>query len=163
MINSNLISVVTPCYNEEENIELLYNEVKEVFDDLRGYDYEHIFIDNDSRDSTVSILKKIATFDKNVKIIVNTRNFGHIRSPFYGLMQSKGNAVISIVADLQDPPSMIIDFIKKWEEGYKIVIGVKTQSEESKIFFAIRKIYYNLIDRLSEINLIKNFTGFELF
>jgi glycosyltransferase involved in cell wall biosynthesis len=157
------ISVVTACFNEEENVKELYEQVKTVFVDLPEYEYEHIFIDNASKDRTVSILKEIAQKDHRVKIIVNTRNFGHIRSPFHALMQAKGDAVISIVADLQDPPIMIKKFIKKWEEGYKIVIGVKTQSEESPLFFAIRKAYYNLVGRLSEIELIKNFTGFGLY
>ena len=157
------ISVVTACFNEEENVKELYEQVKSVFNDLPQYNYEHIFIDNASKDQTVAILKEIAQKDHKVKIIVNTRNFGHIRSPFHALMQAKGDAVISIVADLQDPPIMIKEFIKKWEEGYKIVIGVKTQSGESPLFFAIRKAYYNLVGRLSEIELIKNFTGFGLY
>lgn len=158
-----LISVVTACFNEEENVKELYEQVQTVFIDLPKYKYEHIFIDNASKDRTVAILKEIAQKDHRVKIIVNTRNFGHIRSPFHALMQAKGNAVISIVADLQDPPIMIKEFIKKWEEGFKIVIGVKTQSEESQLFFTIRKAYYNLVGRLSEIELIKNFTGFGLY
>jgi glycosyltransferase involved in cell wall biosynthesis len=157
------ISVVTGCFNEEENVKELYEQVKAVFQDLPQYEYEHIFIDNASKDETVAILREIANHDHRVKIIVNTRNFGHIRSPHHALMQAKGNAVISIVADLQDPPIMIKEFIRKWEEGYKIVIGVKTQSEESPIFYAIRKGYYNLIGRLSEVELIKNFTGFGLY
>ena len=157
------ISVVTGCFNEEENVKELYEQVKAVFIDLPQYQYEHIFIDNASKDRTVASLKEIAQNDRRVKIIVNTRNFGHIRSPFHALMQAKGDAVISIVADLQDPPIMIREFIKKWEEGYKIVIGVKTQSEESKLFFAVRKAYYNLVGRLSEVELIKNYTGFGLY
>jgi glycosyltransferase involved in cell wall biosynthesis len=157
------ISIVTACFNEEDNVEELYEQVKTVLNGLPQYEYEHIFIDNASRDRTVEILKGIANKDHRVKIIVNTRNFGHIRSPFHALLQAKGDAVISIVADLQDPPVMIHDFIKKWEAGYKVVIGVKKTSEESKIFFAIRKMYYNLASRLSEIELIKNFTGFGLY
>jgi polyisoprenyl-phosphate glycosyltransferase len=158
-----LISVITPCFNEEENVKELYEQVVAVFDDMPQYKYEHIFIDNASKDRTVPILKEIAQADHRVKIIVNTRNYGHIRSPFHALMQAKGDAAICIVADLQDPPIIIKEFIKKWEEGYKIVIGVKTQSEESPLFFAIRKAYYNLVGRLSEIELIKNFTGFGLY
>jgi polyisoprenyl-phosphate glycosyltransferase len=157
------ISVVTPCFNEEENVKELYEQVKMIFVDLPQYEYEHIFIDNASKDQTLAILKEIAQKDHKVKIIVNSRNFGHIRSPFHALMQAKGDAVISIVADFQDPPTMIKEFIKKWEDGYKIVIGVKVQSEESQIFFAIRKVYYNLVGHLSEIELIKNFTGFGLY
>ena len=157
------ISVVTACYNEEENIALIYNEVKKVFNNLGNYTYEHIFIDNASKDRTVPILKEIASKDKNVKIIVNARNFGHIRSPNYALQQAKGDAVISIVADLQDPPHMIIEFLKKWEEGYKIVIGIKTQSEESSLMFGVRKSFYELISKLSDVEMIKNFTGFGLY
>lgn len=158
-----LISVVTPCYNEEDNVENLYKQVKAVFDDLATYEYEHIFIDNASKDMTVAILKEIAKKDKNVKIIVNARNFGHIRSPFHGLLQARGDAVISIVADFQDPPPMIADFITKWEEGYKVVVGVKKESEEAPLMFAIRRLYYNLIEKLSEVDQIKNFTGFGLY
>ena len=157
------ISIVTACYNEEENVRELYERVKKVMSSLDDYRYEHIFIDNASKDRTVDILRKIAGHDRNVKVIINTRNFGHIRSPYHALLQAKGDAVISIVADLQDPPEMIVNFIKKWEEGYKIVIGVKEKSEESPIFFAIRRLYYNVIGKLSEINLIKNFTGFGLY
>lgn len=158
-----LISVVTACYNEEENIREVYKQVKEVFAGLHDYRYEHIFIDNASKDKTVSILKEIAKDDKNVKIIVNARNFGHIRSPYHALLQAKGDAVISIVADLQDPPAMIKDFIKKWEEGYKLVLGVKTQSKETAAMFLVRKLYYELVSKLSEVELVKNYTGFGLY
>ncbi|AIQ55084.1 glycosyltransferase family 2 protein [Paenibacillus sp. FSL R7-0331] len=157
------ISIVTPCYNEEENVEELYNQVKEVIGGLEGYDYEHIFIDNASKDRTVSILKEISAKDKNVKVIVNSRNFGHIRSPYHGLLQATGDAVILLVADLQDPPGMIRDFVAKWEEGYKIVLGVKSQSHESPVMFAIRRMYYRFINRVSEIELTKNNTGFGLY
>jgi len=157
------ISVMTPCYNEEENVELLYEKVKNEFNDLKKYDYEHIFIDNASTDNTVNILKKIAAIDKNLKIIVNSRNFGHIRSPYYGLLQGSGDAVIYLASDFQDPPEMIKDFISKWKDGYKIVLGVKSQSKESKFMFAIRKLFYNLIGAISEIDQIKNFTAFGLY
>ena len=158
-----LLSVVTACYNEEENVEEIYSRVRQVIKSLRRYRYEHIFIDNASRDGTVRILKEIARRDRNVKVIVNTRNFGHIRSPYHALLQARGDAVISIVADLQDPPDMIRDFVRKWEEGFKIVVGVKKESEESAAVFAFRKLYYRLIGRLSEIELIPNFTGFGLY
>lgn len=158
-----LISIVNPCYNEEENVKELYEQVRAIFDGMPQYEYEHIFIDNASKDRTVAILKEIAQNDHRVKIIVNTRNFGQIRSPNHAILQANGEAVVLLAADLQDPPAMIKDFIKKWEEGYKIVIGVKSQSEESKLFFAIRKAYYNLIGRLSEIEIVKNFTGFGLY
>lgn len=157
------ISIVTPCYNEELNVEELYNQVKSVFDQLDGYNYEHIFIDNASKDRTVEVLKQLALKDKAVKVIVNSRNFGHIRSPYHALLQSRGDAAILLVADLQDPPGMIIDFVRKWEEGYKVVLGIKEQSEESIIMFSIRKMYYNFINRVSEIELTKNNTGFGLY
>ncbi len=162
-MNKKRISIVTPCYNEEQNINHIYAQVKEVFDSLKEYEYEHLFIDNHSTDTTVEILKEIAGRDKNVKVIVNTRNFGHIRSPFHALLQATGDATILIVADLQDPPALIHEFILKWEEGYKIVIGVKNQSEESHFMFGLRKLYYNLIKKLSETELIKNYTGFGLY
>jgi len=157
------ISIVSPCYNEEENVEEVHRQVMEVFAALPGYGYEHIFIDNASKDRTVEILKRVASDDPNLKIIVNTRNFGHIKSPYYGLLQANGDAVILLVSDLQDPPSMIRDFIDKWEEGYKVVLGVKTQSRETPAMFLIRKMYYELICRLSEIELTKNNTGFGLY
>jgi glycosyltransferase involved in cell wall biosynthesis len=158
------ISIVTPCYNEEENVEEVYRQVKELFSQLgKAYKYEHIFIDNASVDQTQSILRDIANKDKNVKLIFNARNFGHIRSPYHGLLQAKGDAVILIVADLQDPIHMIRNFLDEWAGGYKIVVGVKNESMESAIFFAIRKLYYNLVGRLSDTPLIKNFTGFGLY
>ena len=158
-----LISVVTPCYNEEENVTDLYAQVKAVFNTLPQYQYEHIFIDNCSTDTTVDKLKLLAKQDKNVKIIVNSRNFGHIRSPYYALLQAKGDAVISIVSDLQDPPTLIYEFLKKWEQGFKIVIGIKPKSEESKLMFTIRRLGYYWINRIADIKLIKNFTGFGLY
>ena len=158
-----MISVVTPCYNEEENVEEVYAQVKAVFSDLPQYRYEHIFIDNASTDSTVAVLKKLAAVDYNVKIIVNIKNFGWIRSPHYGLLQAHGDAVVLIVADLQDPPALIKEFLQKWEEGKAIVVGIKNKSEENGLIFAIRKVYYNLIKKLSDIEQIKNFTGFGLY
>jgi polyisoprenyl-phosphate glycosyltransferase len=158
------ISIVTPCYNEEGNVEELYTQIKNTIKILgEEYEYEHIFIDNASKDNTVAILKKIALSDKNVKLIINSRNFGQVRSPYHALCQATGDAVILMVADLQDPPRMILDFVKHWEEGYKIVLGVKNQSEESAAMFAIRKLFYNLINRLSEVELTKNNTGFGLY
>lgn len=158
------ISIITACYNEEENIAEVYAQVKAVFTQkLPHYRYEHVFIDNASEDRTVEILREIAHEDTNVKVIVNARNFGHIRSPFHGMMQCSGDAVISIVADLQDPPAMIVDFIQKWEEGYKIVIAVKEQSYEAQWMFKLREAYYNLLHKLSEVEIFKGFTGFGLY
>jgi glycosyltransferase involved in cell wall biosynthesis len=159
-----LISILTACYNEEENVEILYNRVKNVFEQLPQYNYEHIFIDNASTDSTVEILKRLAANDKNLKIIVNARNFGHIRSPFYGICETHGDAVILMVADLQDPPEMIPDLLKKWEEGYKIVCAVKDRSKENPLMFLFRKLFYNVLDKFSDENRqIKNFTGSGLY
>jgi len=158
-----LISVVTACYNEEENVDALYEAVKKAFSGLKRYRYEHIFIDNCSTDGTVAALKKICSRDKNVKVIVNARNFGHIRSPYHALIQAKGEAVISLVADFQDPPELIPELVKQWEHGYKIVAAVKLNSEESALFFTLRRAYYWVVTGLSEVQLIKNFTGFGLY
>lgn len=158
-----LISIVSPCYNEEDNVEEVYRQVKQIFATLTNYTYEHIFIDNASQDKTVPILRRLAADDHNLKVIINSRNFGHIKSPYYGLLQAEGDAVILLVSDLQDPPEMIRDFITKWEEGFKVVLGVKTQSKETPAMFLVRKMYYDLIGRLSEIELTKNNTGFGLY
>lgn len=157
------ISIVTPCFNEELNVELVYSKVKEIFLELNQYDYEHIFIDNASSDQTVVILKKLAKNDARLKIIVNSRNFGHIRSPFYGMRQASGDAVVLLVSDLQDPPELIKTFITKWEEGFKIVAAVKKESKESRWLFEIRKMFYNFIGAISEVSQVKNFTGFGLY
>lgn len=157
-----LISIVTPCYNEEENIDELYQRIVAVMNTL-SYDYEHICIDNASTDATVKKIKDIAAKDKRVKLIVNARNFGHIKSPYYGILQSRGDACILIASDLQDPPEMIVDFIKKWESGFKTVLAVKPESEESSVMFFLRKTYYRLISKISEVPLVKNATGAGLF
>lgn len=156
------ISIVTPCFNEAENVEELYSRIQTT---LKGMDfnYEHIFIDNSSTDETVNILKAIASKDKRVKIIVNSRNFGHIRSPYYGLLQGSGEAVIILASDLQDPPELIPEFIHKWEQGYKVVIGVKTKSEEAGLFYFFRSLYYRTLRNLSDVRLIDNYTGFGLY
>ena len=157
------ISILTPCFNEETNVEELYRRVRAVMAQLGRYRYEHVFIDNASTDNTVAALKKIAAADTNVKIIVNARNFGHIRSPMHALHQTRGDAVIGIVADLQDPPEMIADMVREWEDGYSMVLGIKRSSEENSLMFWIRKRYYRLVNRLSSIETFENFTGFGLF
>ena len=156
------ISIVTPCFNEAENVEELYSRIQTT---LKGTDfnYEHIFIDNSSTDETVNILKAIASKDKCVKIIVNSRNFGHIRSPYYGLLQASGDAVIILSSDLQDPPELIPEFIHKWGQGYKVVIGVKTKSDEFGLFYFFRSLYYRMLRSLSDVRLIDNYTGFGLY
>jgi len=162
MSEKKLISIVTPCYNEQDNIDELYQRITAVMATL-PYDYEHICIDNASTDDTVKKIKEIAAHDKRVKLIVNARNFGHIKSPYYAIQQSSGDACILIASDLQDPPEMIPEFIKKWEAGFKTVLAVKPESEESPIMFFLRKSYYNLINRISEVPLVKNATGAGLF
>ena len=157
------VTVLTPCYNEAENVRALYERVRAVFLSLGEYHYEHIFIDNASTDETVAILRAIAAQDGNVKVIVNTRNFGHVRSPYHALLQCRGDAVIGMAADLQDPPELIPAFLAKWRDGYKVVLGVKNASEESSSMFAIRRLGYGVIDLLSEVKQIRNSTGFGLY
>ena len=154
---------MTPVYNEEGNINNLYNAVKEQFDKLPQYEYEHIFIDNYSTDGSREILRDIARRDKKVKVIFNARNFGPNRSGTYGMLQATGDALICIVCDLQYPPSMIPTFLEKWEEGYKVVMGQKTSSKESPIMYGVRKLYYKIINDLAETEQLPNVTGYGLF
>lgn len=158
-----LISVMTPCFNEVENVEPLYERIKAAFEKLPQYRYEHIFIDNASTDGTVDRIKAIAAQDANIKLIVNARNFGHIRSPLHAFLQTNGDAVIVMVSDLQDPPELIPEFIAKWEQGFKVVIGVKPKSRETPLMFFLRKLYYKGIGMISDVPLIENFTGFGLY
>jgi glycosyltransferase involved in cell wall biosynthesis len=157
------LSILTPCYNEENNVRGLYRQVRDAVASVGRYKYEHIFIDNNSTDSTVAVLRAIATQDQNVKIIVNARNFGHIRSPMHAFVQARGDAVIGIVADFQDPPAMIPDMIRAWEEGYPMVLCIKESSGERGPMFWLRKQYYKLVERLSSVETIQNFTGFGLY
>ena len=157
------ISIMTPCYNEEGNVEEVYLRVRNVMAQLGRYKYEHVFIDNNSRDHTVEILKRIAATDTNVKLIVNARNFGHVRSPIHALYQTTGDAVIGMVADLQDPPELIPDLIREWEKGFSMVLGIRNTREENRLMLAIRKKYYRLVYRLSEIETFEGFSGFGLY
>jgi polyisoprenyl-phosphate glycosyltransferase len=157
------VSIVTGCFNEEDNVEELYRRVRAVMASLNTYRYEHIFIDNCSTDGTVEVLRGLAATDPNVKIIVNARNFGHIRSPLYGMHQATGDAVIYIVADLQDPPEIIRDLLREWEKGNSMVLCIKRSSGENRLMFWIRKKYYRLVHRLSEVETFENFTGFGLY
>lgn len=157
------LSVVNPCFNEEANVRELYARVKAVMNRLGHYRYEHIFIDNSSKDRTVEILKEIAAQDQNVKVIVNTRNFGHVRSPFHAVLQARGDAIIGMSSDLQDPPELIEEMVRHWENGVPVVIAVKSSSEESGLMFHVRKQYYKLVNRLSNIETYQNFIGFGLY
>lgn len=157
------LSIITPCFNEEANVTELHTRVAAAMATLPDCNYEHIFIDNASTDATVSVLKGIAAGDARVKIIVNARNFGHIRSPMHAMLQASGDAVISIVADGQDPPEMIPQLVAKWREGYATVICIKRTSEETPAMFFLRRLYYLLVERMAEIETIQNFTGFGLY
>jgi len=154
---------MTPVFNEEGNILNLYNAVKKQFDLLPQYTYEHIFIDNYSTDGSRQILRELAKQDNNVKVIFNARNFGPNRSGTYGMFQGTGDCLIAIVCDLQDPPEMIPTFLAKWEEGYKVVLGQKTQSKENPLMFQVRKTYYSIMEKLSEAEHIPNVTGYGLY
>jgi glycosyltransferase involved in cell wall biosynthesis len=159
-----LLTILTPCYNEEENVREVHRQVRAVMETLPGYDYDHLFIDNASKDGTVAILRELAAEDRHVKVIVNTRNFGQVRSPYYAFLQARGDAVLSCAADLQDPPGLISEFVSKWEAGYKVVIGVKNGSRESWLMARTRKFYYWLVAKLSsDVELVHNFTGFGLY
>jgi glycosyltransferase involved in cell wall biosynthesis len=158
-----LVSIVAPCFNEEENVRELATAIGAEFAKLPGYRHELIFIDNASTDRTVEIIKELAGSDPRVKLIVNVRNFGHIRSPYYGLLQAKGDAVILMASDLQDPPMLIPSMLARWEEGFKVVKCVKNQSDETPLMFMVRKVYYDLVSKLSDVRLTKNFTGFGLY
>jgi len=157
------ISIVTPCYNEAENVERLAKEIHAQMEKFPEYRYEHLFIDNCSSDGTDAILRKIAKADKRVKVILNARNFGHIRSPFHALLQAQGDAVILMVCDFQDPPELIPQLIQRWEGGAKAVVGIKDSSDESALMFWLRKAYYGLVERLADVRTYQNFTGFGLY
>jgi len=156
------ISIVTPTYNEGENIEKLCSGIKLEMKKL-NIDYEHIVIDNSSTDKTIEILKEICSRDKKVKVIINSKNYGHIRSPYYGLLQSSGDACILMAADFQDPVELISQYIERWKKGSKIVLGEKITSEENSSIFLIRKLFYKFINKISESKLTQNTTGSGIF
>ena len=155
-----LVSVVTPCYNEEGNVREMSQVVKAIFSTLPQYRYEHIFIDNASKDGTPRVLRDLAASDRNVKVILNARNFGQVRSGYYALLQTSGDAVIALACDFQDPPDLIPEYLRRWEAGSKVVLGVKEASEESGFFFALRERYYRLLARIADIQVVKQSTGF---
>ncbi|MBF0525971.1 MAG: glycosyltransferase family 2 protein [Deltaproteobacteria bacterium] len=158
-----LISIVTTCYNEEENVGPLAARVKEVFEHLKEYDYEHIFSDNCSQDNTMAVLKEMADKDHHIKIIANQKNFGQVRSVFNAIKAASGDAVILLVADLQDPPEMIAQFIQEWEKGYKVVFAIREKRQESYFMTALRRVYYRLLKNLSEDELVNDAGEFCLF
>lgn len=157
------ISLIAPTYNEEANIQELYDELCKELDQFQNYEFELLFIDNASTDNTQSILKDLASKDKRVKVILNSRNFGHIRSPYWGILQTSGDATIYMASDLQDPPSLIPQFIHSWEQGFLVVLAVKPTSEGSVIMHFLRKSYYRLLDKISDVEIVRDSTGFGLY
>ena len=158
------ISVMIPCFNEEGNVEPISNAVVEVLEkELPQYDYEILFIDNDSKDRTRGILRKICEKNRKIKAIFNVKNFGQFNSPYYGMCQTTGDCTISLCCDFQDPVEMIPRFVKEWENGYKIVCGIKSASKENPVMRFLRTCYYKLIKRMSDIEQIEHFTGFGLY
>ena len=158
------ISVLIPCYNEEENVEPIARAVTEILEkELPQYDYELVFIDNDSKDDTRMILRRLCGENPRIKAILNARNFGQFNSPYHGLLQVTGDCVIAMVADFQDPVELIPQYVKAWEEGYKIVIGIKTSSKENPIMYWLRSCYYKMIRKLSDVEQIEHFTGSGLY
>jgi glycosyltransferase involved in cell wall biosynthesis len=159
-----VISIVTPCFNEALNVRDCYEAVRSMFaKELSGYDYEHIFCDNASSDDTVKILRELAAADPHVKVIVNARNFGPFNSMFNGLLHTSGDAVVPMLAaDLQDPPEVILEFVKRWEEGYEVVYGIRANREESWPMRTMRSIYYRLVNRCANIDIPINAGEFAL-
>ena len=163
MSRRKLISIVTPCFNEEGNVAELHRRIAAQMEAFPQYDYEHIYIDNASTDGTVAAIRRLAGADPRVKAIVNNRNFGIIRSSNHGLLQATGDAVINMASDMQEPPELIGDFIRHWEGGSKVAVGVKPESHETAPMFALRRLYYATIGRIADIKLIPHYTGFGLY
>ena len=158
------ISVVVPCYNEEENVDAMAEAIRNEFSEhLPAYDYELIFIDNHSKDTTRDHIRLLVAKDPHVKAIFNVKNFGQFNSPYYGLTQATGDAAILMACDLQEPVELIREFVKGWEEGYKIVVGVKNKSRENPIVYFLRSCYYRLIRKFSDVDQIDQFNGFGLY
>ena len=158
------IVIAGGCYNEAENIGELYSRCCKVMEALPQYDFEFLFSDNCSTDGTREIIRELAAKDKRVKAIFNAANYGHIRSPFHGLMQAEGDAVISMCTDLQDPPEMIPDMIREWEKGAKVVVAVRDKTDCGFLMESVRRFYYYLLKKAApHENIISGFTGFGLY
>lgn len=158
------VSVVVACYNEEGNVRPLAEKIREVFESqLPEYQYQLLFIDNDSTDNTRFLLEQLCREDPNICAIFNVHNFGSIRSSVYGMLQATGDCVIKMCADFQDPPEMIVDFVRQWEAGHKIVLAIKKGSQENKLMYGIRKLYYSIIRKITDIDHIDNFVGYGLY
>ncbi len=157
-----LVSIVTPCFNEVMNVEAMTKSIAEIMQPYE-YEYEHVWIDNASTDGTADKLREIAAEDKSIKVILNRRNFGHIRSPFHGFLQASGDVVITLSSDFQDPPELIPEFLAAWEDGHEAAVAVKRTTKEGLLIGTVRKIFYGLLSRISETDQIQNYTGFGLF
>lgn len=158
------ISILIPCYNEEENVGPMSEAIVALFEgELSNYDYELVFIDNDSKDATRPKLREICSQNPHIKAIFNAKNFGQFNSPYYGILQTTGDCTIAMVCDFQDPVELIPQYIREWENGYKIVIGIKKSSKESKIMYGLRTIYYKLLNKFSGVEQIEHFTGAGLY
>ena len=163
---SKKISIVIPCYNEQDNVGPIAEKVREQFETveiLKKYDYEILFMDNDSRDDTRERIRALAAEDPHIKAIFNAKNFGQFNSPYYGMLQTDGDATMLMAADFQDPPEMIAKYVEGWEEGYKIVIGIKAHSTDGSFIYALRCLYYKMIRKFSQVDQIEHFTGFGLY
>jgi glycosyltransferase involved in cell wall biosynthesis len=158
-----LITIVTPCYNEELNVRELHRRTMAMAESLPEYRFEHLFIDNASKDGTLAVLREMAAEDKSVKVIVNARNFGHLRSPMHAFLHAEGDAVGILYADLQDPPELFVEMIRKWEAGTPIIAAIKNSSDESGLMYGIRTFYYRLVGRLTNVDVLQHFTGFGLY
>ena len=163
MADRKRVTIITPCFNEELNVRELHRRTRAVMDALPQYEYRHIFIDNASHDGTVAVLRAMAAEFPEVQVIVNARNFGHLRSPMHAFLEADGDAVGVIAADLQEPPELFVEMLARWEEGFPVVAAVKTTSEESGLMYRIRTAYYNLVGRLTDVQVLSHFTGFGLY
>jgi polyisoprenyl-phosphate glycosyltransferase len=162
-MSTKLITIMTPCYNEEMNVREVHRRLMEAGAHLPGYRLEHLFIDNASTDRTVDVLREMAAEDPSIKVIVNARNVGGARSGMHGLLQAQGDAVGALFADLQDPPELFIEMVRKWEEGFPVVAGIKNTSDESGLMYRLRTFYYRLVARLTNVQVLEHFTGFGLY
>ncbi len=158
-----LITIMTPCYNEALNVRELHRRVQLVAAELPEYEFNHLFIDNASKDGTVDVLRDMAGEDPSVKVILNARNFGPDRSGMNGFLQAAGDAVGTVVADLQDPPELFVEMIREWEKGFPIVAAIKNTSDESGLMYRVRTAYYRLVSRLTNVEVLEHFTGFGLY
>ena len=153
------LSIVVACFNEEGNVEELTDRIRNVMKNEKDYEYEIIFADNDSQDKTQEVLRKLAAGDERIKVILNSRNYGPMRSPKNAFKYVSGDVVLMLAADLQDPPELIPQFLRKWEEGYKLVYGKKISSDEGKIKYGLRSLFYNIINKFSDTKQYKHISG----